>query len=88
MKSTLTDPHKKMAQKLVDRGLGTAAVFLLENAKPFSVVAQQSLFALSPLAVFGRFQGWHGDLTGLFESRETLEEMLLEVERLMEEKSE
>lgn len=88
MKTTLSEPHKAMAKKLVDRGLGTAAIFVLETVKPLSVVTQQSLYALTPLAVFGKFQTLHGDLAGLFESRETLEEMLLEVERLMEEKGE
>jgi hypothetical protein len=52
--------------------------------KPFSVVAQQSLYATSPLAILGGFRGVHRDLTSLFEDRNNLEEMMLEVERLME----
>ena len=81
---SLSEPHKKLAQTLVDKGLGVPAIFVLENMKPFSVLAQQSLYATSPLAVFGGFQGLHSQAAGLFESRENLEEMLLEVERLME----
>lgn len=76
--------HKKFARMLVQKGLGVPAVFVLENMKPFSVVAQQSLYAATPLAIFGGFQSWHREAVGLFESRETMEEMLLEVERLME----
>jgi hypothetical protein len=81
---SLAASHKKLARTLVDKGLGVPAVFLLENMKPFSVVAQQTLFATTPLAIFGGFQTLHKDAVGLFESRETMEEMLLEVERLME----
>ena len=81
---SLAASHKKLAKLLVDKGLGVPAVFLLENMKPFSVVAQLTLYAATPLAIFGGFQSLHKDAAGLFESRETLEEMLLEVERLME----
>ncbi len=88
MTTGLSDSHRTLAKKLVDRGLGSAAIFCLEAVKPLSVVTQQSLYALTPLAVFGKFQTLHGDITGLFESRERLEEMLLEVERLMEDQGE
>ena len=81
---SLSAPHKKLAKMLVQRGMGVPAIFVLENMKPFSVVAQQTLYAASPLAIFGGFQNWHRDAVGLFENRETMEEMLLEVERLME----
>ena len=80
----MTDPHRTFAKKLVDKGLGVPAVFVLEAMKPFSVVAQQSLYALTPFAVFGKFQNFHGQLASLFESRESMEEMMLEVQRLME----
>jgi hypothetical protein len=81
---SLSTPHKKLAKMLVQRGMGVPAIFILENMKPFSVVAQQSLYAATPLAIFGGFQNWHQNAVGLFESRETMELMLLEVERLME----
>lgn len=81
---SLSDTHRQLAEKLVKRGLGVPAVFVLEGLKPFSVVAQQTMIACSPLAVFGGFQGLHSELTGLFDDRENLEAMLLEVERLME----
>jgi len=80
----LIEPHKALAKKLVDRGLGVPAIVLLEVMKPFSVVAQQSLYATSPLAILGGFQSMHRNMAELFESRENLEEMMLEVERLME----
>lgn len=81
---SLSTPHKKLAKMLVQKGMGVPAVFVLENMKPFSVVAQQTLYAATPLAIFGGFQNYHRNAVGLFESRETMEEMLLEVERLME----
>lgn len=85
--STLTEPHRKLAQMLVKKGLGVPAIFALETMKPFSVLAQQTLYATSPFAILAGFQTMHKDLAQLFENRENLEEMLLEVERLMENKS-
>jgi hypothetical protein len=82
--SGLAEPHRKLAKNLVERGLGMPAILLLEVMKPFSVVAQQTLYASSPLAIMGGFQSVHRDMSSLFENRENLEEMLLEVERLME----
>ena len=82
---SLADPQKQLAKTLVDRGLGTPAIFALECMKPFSVVAQQTMYATSPFAIFSGFQKFHSNLTGLFEERSNLEEMALEVERLMEE---
>ena len=85
MNDTTSQPaYHRLAKKLVDRGLGTPAIFALEAMKPFSVVAQQSLYATNPLAALGGFRNFHGDLSSLFENRENLEDMLLEVERLME----
>lgn len=81
---SLTDTHRLLAKKLVDKGLGLPAVFALEVMKPLSVVAQQTFYATSPLAILGGFRSIHQDLTHLFEDRENLEELLLEVERLME----
>lgn len=85
---SLADPQKKLAQTLVKKGLGTPAIFVLECMKPFSVVAQQTMYATSPFANFSGFQRFHADLSGLFEDRDNLEEMMLEVERLMEEDDE
>jgi len=82
--SSLSQPHKKLAKTLVDKGLGVPSVMMLEVMKPFSVVTQQSLYATSPLALLGGFQSYHQNLTALFESREYIEEMMLELERLLE----
>lgn len=77
----------KWAKKLVDKGLGVPAILVLETMKPLSVVTQQTLYAATPLAVLGNFRGFHQDLTSVFESRQNMEDLLLELERLMEEKS-
>lgn len=74
-----------LARRLVQRGLGVPAVFLLEALKPVSVVCQQTVLASSPLArVFG-FEASFGELAQVLESRQAMEELALEVERLLEE---
>lgn len=78
----------KWAKKLVDKGMGVPAILMLETMKPLSVVTQQTLYAATPLAVLGNFRGFHQDLTSIFESRQNMEELLLELERLMEERNE
>lgn len=80
----LTDPQKKLAKSLVDKGLGVPAVFFLEAFKPLSLVAQQTLYATSPLTVMSGLHPMHRTLTSVFESRENLDELMLELERLME----
>ena len=77
-------PHQRIAKELVQRGLGTPAVFFIEAFKPFSLVAQQTLYATTPLAAMSGLSPWHKDLTSIFESRENLEDLMLEMERLME----
>lgn len=80
-----SEPVKKLAQELVKRKLGVPAVFVLESMKPFSVVAQQTLIATSPLASLIGYKPLFGQLTELFQDRQNVEELMLEVERLMEE---
>lgn len=80
-------PLEKMAQELVKRGLGVPAIFVLESMKPFSVVAQQTLIATSPLAALAGYRPLFGQLTELLSDRRNVESLMLEVERLMEERS-
>ncbi len=78
-------PLEKMAHELVKRGLGVPAIFVLESMKPFSVVAQQTLIATSPLAALAGYRPLFGELTELLSDRQNVENLVLEVERLMEE---
>lgn len=77
-------PLDKLAQSLVGRGLGVPAVFLLEAMKPLSLVCQQTVLVTSPLAGLCGFGSTFGQLAHVLESRQRMEQLALEVERLME----
>ena len=79
-----TDPMLTMAQNLVKRGLGAPAIFVLESMKPFSVVAQQSLIATTPFAGLIGYKPLFGQLTDLFSDRQKMEDLMVEMERQME----
>jgi hypothetical protein len=79
------DPVGKIARELVRRRLGTPAVFMLEAMKPLSVVFQQTVLVTSPLAGLCGYGGTFGELGYVLESRQRMEELALEVERLLEE---
>lgn len=77
-------PLAKIAEDLVKRRLGAPAVFLLEAMKPLSLVCQQTVLVTSPLATVCGFGATFGQLSHVLESRQSMEELALEVERLME----
>jgi hypothetical protein len=79
------DPTVTIAQELVRRRLGVPAVFLLEAMKPLSLVCQQTVLCTSPLASVLGFSSLFGGLTHVLENRQRMEQLALEVERLMEE---
>lgn len=75
----------RIAEDLVRRRLGVPAVFLLEVMRPLSLVCQQTVLVTSPLAqVFG-MGSIFGDLAHVLENRQRMEDLALEVERLLEE---
>ncbi len=80
----MSDPTAKIAGELVKRRLGVPAVFLLEACKPLSLVAQQTVLVTSPLASLCGFGSVFGGLAHVLESRERMEELALEVERMLE----
>ncbi len=80
----MMDPTSTIAQELVKRRLGVPAVFLLEAMKPMSLVAQQTVLVASPLGKICGFEGLFGGLAHVLENRERMEELALEVERLIE----
>lgn len=82
------DPMARIAEELVRRRLGVASVFMLESMKPLSVVCQQTALVASPLAQIFGFGRVFGDLAQVLESRQRMEELALEVERLMEDSHE
>jgi hypothetical protein len=78
-------PLARIAEDLVRRRLAAPAVFMLEAMKPLSVVCQQTVLVTSPLAKVCGFGSTFGQLSYVLESRQRMEELALEVERLMEE---
>ncbi len=80
----MNDPTSRIADELVKRRLGVPAVFLLEAMKPMSLVAQQTILVTSPLASLCGFSSAFGGLAHVLESRERMEGLALEVERLLE----
>lgn len=80
----MTDPTTALAQELVRRRLGAPAVFLLEAMKPLSLVCQQTVLCTAPLASVVGFGSLFGGLAHVLENRQRMEELALEVERLME----
>ena len=79
-----SEPLDKIAESLVSRGLGVPAVFLLEAMKPLSLVCQQTVLVTTPLAGICGFGSTFGQLAQVLESRGRMEELAIEVERLME----
>jgi hypothetical protein len=79
-----SSPLTRLAEDLVRRRLGAPAVFMLEAMKPLSVVAQQTVLVTSPLAAVCGFGSTFGQLAHVLESRQRMEDLALEVERLME----
>ena len=75
----------RLAQDLVHRRLGGPAVFLLEAMKPMSVVCQQTVLVSAPLGALCGFRHIFEPLAHVLESRQRMEELALEVERLLEE---
>lgn len=81
------EPNKKLpelAQTIVNKRLGVATVFMLEALKPMSVLAHQSLMIGSPIAKMAGLGGLVGNLCQVFESRQQMESLALEIEKLLE----
>lgn len=74
----------QLAKTIVDRRLGIATVFMLEALKPMSVLAHQSLMVGSPIAKMAGLGGLVGNLCQVFESRQQMENLALEIEKLLE----
>ncbi len=81
---------EKVAKFIVDRDMGTAAILFIETAKPMSFVGgQMARFFIGPyMPLFGGLGDTTYDLAAIFEKRENMEQLLLRIEALMEEKSE
>lgn len=69
------------AHKLVDRGLGTAAVFLLEAHKPLAGLGSQAIIAFQPLLT-PLVPINVGELAAFMRSPENVEQLVLRVEEL------
>lgn len=75
----------RIAEKVVKYQLTTPAVYMLESVKPLNVVGAQALVFLTPVlsAFFNREE--IGRISELLERRETLEEIIVRIEKKDEE---
>ena len=75
----------RIAQKIIDRGFVTPAVFFLELMKPFSLLGSHALVFFGPiLTAFIRQDGYYR-ATELLEDSKNVEFLISEIERLDEE---
>ena len=75
-----------VARKIVERGLSAPAVIFLESTKPLNVVGCQALNFLEPFiqSVFSITN--YNEFIKLMENRSNIEELILKIETLEEEK--
>jgi hypothetical protein len=72
----------RIAQKIIDRGFVTPAVFFLELMKPFSLLGSHALVFFGPiLTAFIRQEGYYR-ATELLEDPKNVEFLISEIERL------
>ncbi len=78
----------KIAQKVVDHRLSPVAIIFLESSKPLSFLGNQFLVFAQPFyrALFS-FKEYE-EITAMLEDRNNIEALILEIERLEEERHE
>lgn len=75
------------AHKLVGRGLGTAAVFMLEAHKPISGVGSHAVLAFQPL-LRSLFPVNFGEVAAFMRNVQNIERLLQRIEQLEKERAE
>lgn len=75
----------KLARMVVERGLVTPAIFLLESMKPLSFIGSQVLVFLEPLIKSVFTVREYDEYTRLLEDRSNVERLLLRIEALEDE---
>ncbi len=77
----------KLAQKIVNFRLTPIAIVMLESSKPLSFLASQTLVFFNPFYhAFFKYNEYD-EITTLLEDRNNVEELILEIERIENERS-
>ena len=74
---------EKLAAKAVRWGMGVPAIFMLESVKPLNFIGSQVLIFFGPLVTAFFKADDYMRLSALLERRETLELLIVKVERLL-----
>ena len=72
----------KIAQKIIDRGFVTPAVFLLEFMKPLSLLSSHALVFCGPIITPFMRQDKYYRITELLEDPKNVEFLISEIERI------
>jgi len=75
----------KIAQKIIDRGFVTPAVFLLEFMKPLSLLSSHALVFFGPIITPFMRQEKYYRITELLEDPKNVEFLISEIERIDQE---
>ena len=72
----------KIAQKIIDRGFVTPAVFLLEFMKPLSLLSSHAMVFFGPFVTAFMRQDKYYRITELLEDPKNVELLISEIERI------
>ncbi len=78
---------KRIAQKVVDLRLTPIAIVMLESTKPLSFLASQALVFFNPFFYAFFKYDEYDEITTMLEDRNNIESLILEIERLENERS-
>ncbi len=78
----------KIAQKIIDRGFVTPAVFFLELMKPLSLLSSHALVFFGPFITAFMRQDKYYRITELLEDPKNVEFLISEIERIDKENNE
>jgi len=76
---------ERWAARIVDRGLGTAAVFLLEAHKPLAGIGAQAVLGFQPL-IEPLLRINAGELAAFMRHADNIERLVLRIEKLDQER--
>ena len=76
------DAISRIAQKIIDRGFVTPAVFFLEMMKPFSLLSSHALVFFGPIITAFMKQDKYYRATELLEDPKNIEFLISEIERI------
>lgn len=79
----------KFAQKIVDTGMATPAIFMLEIGKPLNFIGAQTMNFFGPIVEsFMKKDNHYYEFTEMLEDRGTVEKILMRIEEIENNKKE